>query len=80
MNSQDAVKAWINNPQGVYSSNGALTTQCNIVLSYAMIIARYKDSKYQVRKRGPSMTTNKHIGMVRRAIPANLLVEVDECD
>lgn len=80
MNSKDVVKAWTDSPQGMYKSGGALTAQCNIMLSYQMIIARFKDGKFYVRKRGPSVTTNKHLGMVRRAIPANLLVEVDECD
>ena len=80
MNSKEVVAAWVNNPTGVFHSGGALNTERNIVLSYAMIIARYKDGKYFVRKRGPSVTTNKHLGFVRRAIPANLLVEVDECE
>lgn len=80
MNSKDVVKAWVANPAGVFYSGGALHTERNIVLSYAMIIARCKDGKYYVRKRGPSMTTNKHIGLIKRAIPAGLLVECDECD
>lgn len=78
MNTNDVIKGFIADPMPTRKSGGAVTASNGVLLSYAMIIAKVSGDKFLVRKRGPSVTTNKHLGMVRRAIPANLQIEVEE--
>lgn len=69
------INAW---QSGKRAADGNVSTDGVTIYSYQMAIGRTDGDKFRVVKRGPTATTNKHIGIVRRACPANMIVEVDE--
>lgn len=83
MKTEDAVKNWVRLVLWDYDTRGGLrANSCHGIgeyfVSYDTPIARYVDGKIEVSTKKYSRTTSRHQGYLRRTIPTDRIVLVDE--
>lgn len=82
MKTETAVMNWVKKVLWNYDVGGMKASSCHgegeYFLSYNTPIARFVNGKIELATKKYSSTTSRHQGYLKRTIPGDLLVEVEE--